>query len=166
MLGAAPSKTQKLRWVQRTQAPRTTRELRPFFCCSGAACHDLSHQSSNTISVAWGANCCSPTWPSREYQYCLAKGQDTRRWLIVSCSWSHKGQHSGQGRPRGARQSAFQHLSCSTNHKNLHFPGGPGLPNPKLTETKLTYWKAAIKWNDRWIISKIHATKALKACKD
>jgi hypothetical protein len=50
--------------------------------------------------------------------------QPTRRWLIISDSWSHIGQRSGWGRLRCAKRSAVQQLSWATSHKKKEHLAG------------------------------------------
>ena len=60
-LGEAPSKTQRLRWFHKVQAPRTIRELRPFLMRAGAELELISHYSSKFIPSVQGERTCRPT---------------------------------------------------------------------------------------------------------
>jgi hypothetical protein len=76
------------------------RELRPFCINPLVAPLAFSHQLSKEVSEGCGDKEWRSTCLRRRYQNCLAKTQETRRWLIVSSSWSQRGHCSGWGSPR------------------------------------------------------------------
>ena len=100
------------------------RELTPCLTSSEVALLVLSHQSRKEFSEGCGDKAWRPTCLSKRNQNSLAKTQPTRRWLMVSSSWSQSGQHSGRGSPRRASRSAVQHLLCATSHMKSRHLGG------------------------------------------
>jgi len=100
------------------------RELTPCLTSSEVALLALSHQSRKEFSEGCGDKAWRPTCLIQRNQNSLAKTQPTRRWLMVSSSWSQSGQHSGRGSPRRASRSAVQHLLCATSHMKSRHLGG------------------------------------------
>jgi hypothetical protein len=113
--GASQSNTHLFLCFQITQAPRITKELKPFWCNSTSWELIVLHRSSKS-SPCPGARDWSPIDQSSWNQNCRAKMQEANRCSTDSSSWSHKGHRSEWGNPRLASLSAVHHRSCSTNH--------------------------------------------------
>jgi hypothetical protein len=86
VLGAATSKTQRLRWFQRIQAPNVIRELTPCLNCSGVVLLALSQQQQQQHSLlsqaSWGRLEMKPKRDEKTISSVppLKKGAFTRLW--------------------------------------------------------------------------------------
>ena len=75
-----PLNTQSLRWRQRLQAPRITRELKPDWRSRGIFSTALLHQSSRLQRALSGERLGNPDLRNKRYHNCLAK---TQKWEDV-----------------------------------------------------------------------------------
>jgi hypothetical protein len=106
--GVTAIKTHLFLCFHEVQAPRMIRESRPFLVSPVAIFPTDSHQPRYEPTLGWGAKECRPNFLNNGYQNSLEKEQVTRRWSIVSSSWSQKGHFSGWLSPLLTSLSAVQ----------------------------------------------------------
>lgn len=83
----------------------------PFRCGWGVLCRARFHQSSSESS--WlGHPSGNRNHARTSCQICWVNGHAMMMWWIVSKAWSHRRHRGWCCRPRRARRSAVQHLSC------------------------------------------------------
>jgi hypothetical protein len=97
-LGATPSKIQWFLCFHIVQAPRMMIELSPFLTGPVAWLLSLHHSRKELLSSC-GVRSWSYTRHRKLNQNCLEKTQFTRRWSMVSSTWSHRGHFSGWSSP-------------------------------------------------------------------
>jgi hypothetical protein len=145
--GDAPWNTHWFLCFQMTQAPRITRELNPHLGWPCTRWLERCHHASKESSTVWGTNSWRPTTPNSPAQTCLAKTQETSKWLMVSSCWSHwgGGQRSKWSMPRLASLSEVEHMLCSTSPmKTLHLPGAQVFHTLSVGSKEMTPWKRAL----------------------
>jgi hypothetical protein len=121
--GRAPSKTQRLRCFQSSQDTRMDRELNPFLSSFGTNLRGLAHHEEKLPSEIAGVRWLKPKpWRTRNHT-CRAKTQETSKWLMVSASWSHKGQAAGWRDEVAYATTVQQHLLNTSHVKNLQREG-------------------------------------------
>jgi hypothetical protein len=79
ILRGTPSKTHSLRCRQIHQAPKITRELKPFWMPPLMRATEELHQASKLLSLMPGDSAASPLYWEMLNQICLAKMQDTNK---------------------------------------------------------------------------------------
>jgi len=134
-LGKAPSNTISFLVLQRVQAPRTTKVLKPplaLVLIESRACrHETKRQELSTC----GVNVYIPKRPRSWWQNCCWNTQPERRWWMVSSSCSQRGHCSGRGSPLlGSLPAVQQRLWATRHRKNLHFFfQSPGSSNGQIS---------------------------------
>ena len=95
ILGGDPSNTTLFLNFQIIQAPRIKSEFTPFLVMPDTISAMRFHHCRKFVSSWIGARMWSPNFRRVMYQYNLEKLQETKRWLMVSGSWSQRGHLGG-----------------------------------------------------------------------
>ena len=95
ILGGDPLNTTLFLNFQIIQAPRIKSEFTPFLVMPDTISAIRFHHCRKFVSSWIGARMWSPNFRRVMYQYNLEKLQETKRWLMVSGSWSQRGHLGG-----------------------------------------------------------------------